>query len=138
MEPLAAGENTHCEIGHQRMVAVTTICAVQGISVSTQMVPMKKKAINRILKIALAAAPLLLLSACGAALDEHRPVVSQADCGGLACIGDESRTRVALLSNDVSTPSGNNYLDQCGEQARMTHHEVQNCRAITVLTVPLD
>jgi hypothetical protein len=100
---------------------------------------MKKKAVNGILNVAIAIGPLVSLSACGPALVEHRSVASQADCGGFACIGDESRSRVALVSpNDVSMRSRNTYLDQCGEQARMVHHEVQNCRAVTVITVPLD
>lgn len=101
---------------------------------------MKDQRINKILSVATAALALLSINACGTTIS-HNPQRSafQTDCSGFACLGHDSEADVALLSpNTSSIRSVNDYLVQCGEQARMVHHEIQNCRAITVLTVPLD
>lgn len=84
-------------------------------------------------------ASLLSVSACGTALSERRTDTSQADYSARACISDGADARIALVSpSEVSTRSADDYLNKCGEQVRMVHHEVENCRSITVLSVPLD
>jgi hypothetical protein len=101
---------------------------------------MKGQGINKILSVATAALALLSINACGTTISHtHQRSAFQTDCSGSACFEHDSEADVALLSpNTSSIRSENDYLAQCGEQARMVHHEIQNCRAITVLTVPLD
>ena len=101
---------------------------------------MKKKGVNRILSFVTAAASVLSINACGTTFPQHlQSSAFQTECSGSTCFAADSEAHVALLSpNIVSTRSVNDYLAQCGEQARMVHHEIQNCRAVTVLTVPLD
>jgi hypothetical protein len=99
---------------------------------------MKRKAINGLMRAALAMG-LVALSSCGATMAENKSIVAEADCGRSPCVSDEQNARIALVSpGEISVRSKNEYLNQCGEQARMTYHEVENCRAITVLAVPLD
>jgi hypothetical protein len=99
---------------------------------------MKRKAVEGLLRVALAIG-LLALSSCGATMSENKSIMSGGDCGRTSCINNEPNARMALvLPGDVSTRGKNDYLNQCGEQARMTYHEIQNCRAIIVLAVPLD
>jgi hypothetical protein len=99
---------------------------------------MKRKAIEDLLRAALTIG-LLALSSCGAAMAENKSIMSGADCGRSSCVNNEPNARIALVSpGDVSTRGKNDYLNQCGEQARMTYHEIENCRAVTVLAVPLD
>ena len=101
---------------------------------------MKCKGIGKILSVAIAPLAVLLISACGTRFPQNpRRSAFQTDCSGTACLADGSEAHVALLSpNTGNTRSVNDYLVQCGEQARMVHHQIQNCRAITVITVPLD
>jgi hypothetical protein len=101
---------------------------------------MKKKEINRILGFVTAAASVLSMNACGTTFPQNlQSSAFQMDCSGSACFAADPEAHVALLSpNIVSMRSVNDYLAQCGEQARMVHHEIQNCRAVTVITVPLD
>ena len=101
---------------------------------------MKEKGINRILSVATVAVSLLSMNACGTTFPQYSQLSAfQTDCSGSACFADNSEAHVALLSaNIISMRSMNDYLAQCSEQARMVHHEIQNCRAVTVITVPLD
>lgn len=98
---------------------------------------MKSKGICKILSVAIA---VLSINACGATFPRNpQRGALQTDCSGSACFADGSEARVARLSpNTGSMRSVNDYLVRCGEQARMVHHEIQNCRAITLITVPLD
>jgi hypothetical protein len=101
---------------------------------------MKQKGINRIVSVATVAVSLLSINACGTTFPQYSQLsASQTDCSGSACFADNSEAHVALLSaNIISMRSMNDYLAQCNEQARMVHNEIQNCRAVTVITVPLD
>lgn len=101
---------------------------------------MKEKGINRILSVATTAVCLLSMNACGTTSPQYSQLSAfETDCSGSACFADNSEAHVALLSaNIISLGSMNDYLAQCSEQARMVHHEIQNCRAVTVITVPLD
>jgi hypothetical protein len=115
--------------------------ARQRGSESRRDVHMKEKGISRILSVATAAASALLsINACGTAFPQNsRFRALPTDCNGSACFADDSKAQVAFLSaNSVSTRSVNDYLAQCGEQARMVHHEIQNCRAVKVITIPSD
>jgi len=98
---------------------------------------MKEKKIATILRVASAAAMFLLsMNACGTFLQNPQLSALRTDCSGSACFADDSEAQVALLTaNLVTTQSVNDYLAQCGEQARMLHHEVQNCREVEVITV---
>ena len=99
---------------------------------------MKEKGTNTILSVAAAALCLLSISACGTTLRRNAPLTAfQTDCSGSACFADVS-DHVALLSADIHRTRAEDYLAKCGEQARMVHHEIQNCRAVTVITVPFD
>ncbi len=101
---------------------------------------MKCKGISKILSVAITALAVLSINACGTRFRQNpRRSAFQTGCSGSACLADGSEAHVALLSpNSGNTRSVNDYLVRCGEQARMVHHEIQNCRAITVITVPLD
>ena len=101
---------------------------------------MKKKGVNRISRYVIAAASVLSINACGTTLPQNRKSSAfQTVCSSSACFAADSEAHVALLSpNIVSMRSVNDYLAQCSEQTRMVHHEIQNCRAVTVITVPLD
>ena len=101
---------------------------------------MKEKGIIRMLSVATVAVFLLSMNACGTTSPQYSQLSAfQTDCSGSACFADNSEAHVALLSANVtSVRSMNDYLSQCGEQARMVHHEIQNCRAVTAITVPLD
>jgi hypothetical protein len=99
---------------------------------------MKEKGTNTILSVAAAALFLLSISACGTTIRRNPPLTAfQTDCSGSACFADVS-DHVALLSADIHRTRAEDYLAKCGEQARMVHHEIHNCRAITVITLPLD
>ena len=99
---------------------------------------MKRKAIDGLISAAFVIG-LLALSSCGAATSENKSIMSGANCGRSSCVNNEPNARIALVSpSDVSTRGKNDYLNQCGEQARMTYHEIENCRAVTILAVPLD
>ncbi len=101
---------------------------------------MKCKGISKILSVAITALAVLSINACGTRFRQNpRRSAFQTGCSGSACLADGSEAHVALLSpNSGNTRSVNDYLVRCGEQARMVYHEIQNCRAITVITVPLD
>lgn len=79
---------------------------------------------------------------CGTAVTREsnsNAVYSEGVPSPIVSSNDEPNARIALISpGDVSTRSMNDYVAQCGEQARLTHHEIEDCRAITVLEVPLD
>jgi hypothetical protein len=91
---------------------------------------MKEKGTNTILSVAGAALFLLSISACGTTLRRNPPLTAfQTDCSGSACFADVS-DHVALLSADIHRTRAEDYLAKCGE--------IQNCRAITVITLPLD
>ena len=99
---------------------------------------MKEKGTNTILSVAAAALFLLSISACGTTLRRNAPLTAfQTDCSGSACFADVS-DHVALLSANTHGTRADDYLARCDEQARMVHHEIQNCRAVTVITVPFD
>jgi hypothetical protein len=101
---------------------------------------MKCKGIGKILSGAIAVLAVLSINACGTRFPQNpRRSAFQMYCGGSACLADGPEAHVALLSPKTgNTRAVNDYLVRCGEQARMVHHEIQNCRAITVITVPLD
>jgi hypothetical protein len=86
---------------------------------------------------ATAAAFLLSMNACGTAFPQNPQFSAfRTDCSGSACFADDSEAQLAFLSaNIVTMRSMNDYLAQCGEQSRMVHHEIQNCRAVQVTTV---
>jgi hypothetical protein len=78
---------------------------------------------NRICRIACAtivAATLVLMSAC--TIVPHQSPESQ---GFLAS------------ENNVNQLAANDYINQCGEQTRLLKHEVALCRAVPLITVPL-
>jgi hypothetical protein len=99
---------------------------------------MKEKGTNRILSATTAAVFLLSINACGSTI-RQTPQLSafQTDCSGSACFAGVS-DHVALPSANIHGTRAEDYLAQCGEQARMVHHEIQNCQAVTVIKVPLD
>jgi hypothetical protein len=99
---------------------------------------MKEKGTNRVLSVATAVVFLLSINACGTTLRQSPQLSAlQTGCSGSTCFADVS-DRVALLSANTHGTRAEDYLARCGEQARMVHHEIQNCRAVTVITVPFD
>src|SRR5437879_2106422 len=100
---------------------------------------MKEKRIKRILVVATVAISLPSMIACGTFPQKSQLSAFLTDCSGSGCFAANSEAHVPLLSaNTLNMRSVNDYLAQCDEQARLIHHEIQNCRAVTVLTVPLD
>jgi hypothetical protein len=97
---------------------------------------MKKKGTNRVLSVATAVVFLLSINACGTTFRQNLSAL-QTGCSGSTCFADVS-DHVALLSANTYETRAEDYLARCGEQARMVHHEIQNCRAVTVITVPFD
>jgi hypothetical protein len=99
---------------------------------------MKEKGTNRVLSVATAVVFLLSINACGTTFHQNPQLSAlQTGCGGSACFADVS-DHVALLSANTYETRAEDYFARCGEQARMVHHEIQNCRAVTVITVPFD
>src|SRR6266851_4596320 len=100
---------------------------------------MREKRIKRILVVATAAVSLPSIIACGTFPQKSQLSAFLTDCSRSACFAADSEAHVPLLSaNTVNMRSVNDYLAQCDEQARLVHHEIQNCRAVTVIMVPLD
>ena len=81
---------------------------------------MGTKSISRILCATIAAAPLFLMSACTIA-----PYQNPESEGFLA------------PRNNINQVAANDYADRCGEQTRMLKDEMALCRAIPLITVPL-
>ena len=99
---------------------------------------MKEKGTNRVLSVATAVVFLLSINACGTTFRQNPQLSAfQTGCSGSTCFADVS-DHVALLSANTHGTRAEDYLARCGEQARMVHHEIQNCRAVTVITVPFD
>jgi hypothetical protein len=99
---------------------------------------MKEKGTNRVLSVATAVLFLLSINACGTTLRQNPQLSAlQTGCRGSTCFAEVS-DHVALLSANTYETRTGDYLARCGEQARMVHHEIQNCRAVTVITVPFD
>ena len=91
---------------------------------------------NRVLSIATTLVFLLSINACGTTFRQNPQLSAfHTGCSGSTCFADVSE-HVALLSANTHGTRAEDYLARCDEQARMVHHEIQNCRAVTVITVP--
>jgi hypothetical protein len=66
------------------------------------------------------AAPLFLMSACITA--PYQSLESQASLAP---------------RNHINQLAANQYPNQCGEQARLLKHEIALCRAVPLITVPM-
>jgi hypothetical protein len=81
---------------------------------------METNSISRIACAAIVAAPLLLMSAC--TIGPHQSLESQA---------------FLAHQNNVNQVAANDYINHCGEQTRLLKHEIALCRAVPLITVPL-
>ncbi len=74
----------------------------------------------RIACATIVAAPLFLMSAC--------TIAPQQSLESQAFLGPQ---------NNVNQLAANDYINQCGEQTRLLKHEIALCRAVPLITVPL-
>jgi hypothetical protein len=81
---------------------------------------METNGICRIACATIVAATLVSMSAC--TIVPHQSPESQA---------------FLAPQNNVNQLAANDYINQCGEQIRLLKHEVALCRAVPLITVPL-
>jgi hypothetical protein len=81
---------------------------------------MGTNSICRISCATIVAAPLFLMSACMTA--PYQSLESQA---------------FLAPRNNINQLAANDYVNHCGEQARLLKHEVALCGAVPLITVPL-
>jgi hypothetical protein len=81
---------------------------------------METKSIHRIAYATIVAAVLFLMNACAIA-----PFRSSESHGFLA------------PQNNIKQLAANDYLNRCDEQTRLLKHEIASCRAVPLITVPL-